>query len=106
MQIIISDDAKSAITDIYDYSYNISSNYANRIVNKIYDTIYDLQDSPYSRILVEMFQNFQISSFEKESVKNIELSIIFLKWTIQFLYDTYFAEGKILNYFLKFMKTN
>ena len=23
MQIIISDDAKSAITDIYDYSYNI-----------------------------------------------------------------------------------
>lgn len=47
MQIIISDDAKSAITDIYDYSYNISSNYANRIVNKTYDTIYDLQDSPY-----------------------------------------------------------
>lgn len=47
MQIIISDDAKSAITDIFDYSYNISSNYANRIVNKIYDAIYDLQDSPY-----------------------------------------------------------
>ena len=47
MQIIISDDAKSAITDIYDYSYNISSNYASRIVNQIYDAIYDLQDSPY-----------------------------------------------------------
>ena len=47
MQIIISDDAKSAITDIYDYSYNISSNYASRIVNKLYDAIYDLQDSPY-----------------------------------------------------------
>ena len=47
MQIIISDDAKSAITDIYDYSYNISSNYASRIVNRIYDAIYDLQDSPY-----------------------------------------------------------
>lgn len=47
MQIIISDDVKSAITDIYDYSYNISSNYARRIVNKIYDTIYNLQDSPY-----------------------------------------------------------
>ena len=47
MQIIISDDAKSAITDIFDYSYNISANYASRIVNKIYDTIYDLQDSPY-----------------------------------------------------------
>lgn len=48
MQIIISDDAKSAITAIYDYSYNISSNYASRIVNKIYAAIYDLQDSPYS----------------------------------------------------------
>lgn len=47
MQIIISDDAKSAITDIYDYSYNISSNYASRIVNQIYDAICDLQDSPY-----------------------------------------------------------
>ena len=47
MQIIISDDVKSAITDIFDYSYNISANYASRIVNKIYDTIYDLQDSPY-----------------------------------------------------------
>lgn len=48
MQIIISDDAKSAITDIFDYSYNISVNYASRIVNKIYDTIHDLQDSPYT----------------------------------------------------------
>ena len=48
MQIIISDDVKSAITDIFDYSYNISVNYASRIVNKIYDTIYDLQDLPYT----------------------------------------------------------
>ena len=47
MQIIISDDAKSAITDIFAYSYSISVNYASRIVNKIYDTIYDLQYSPY-----------------------------------------------------------
>lgn len=47
MQIIIADEARSAITDIFDYSYNISPNYASRIVNKIYDAIYDLQDSPY-----------------------------------------------------------
>ena len=47
MQIIISDDVKSVITDIFIYSYNISANYASRIVNKIYDAIYDLQDSPY-----------------------------------------------------------
>ena len=47
MQIIISDDAKSAITDIYDYSYNISSEYASKMVNKIYKAIFNLQDSPY-----------------------------------------------------------
>ena len=47
MQIIISNDVKSAITDIFEYSYNISANYANKIVNKIYDAIYDLQYSPY-----------------------------------------------------------
>lgn len=47
MQIIISDDAKSAITDIFDYSYNISAKYASRTVNKIYDAIYDLQGSQY-----------------------------------------------------------
>ena len=47
MQIIISDDVKSAITDIFDYSYSISVNYADKIVNKIYNTIYDLQNLPY-----------------------------------------------------------
>ena len=47
MQIIISDESKSAITDIFDYSHNISANYASRIINKIYNYIYDLQDSPY-----------------------------------------------------------
>ncbi len=47
MQIIISNDAKSATTDIFNYSYHISENYASRIVNKIYNKIYDLQDSPY-----------------------------------------------------------
>ena len=47
MQIIISDNVKSAITDIFDYSYTISANYASRIINKIYSTIYSLQYSPY-----------------------------------------------------------
>lgn len=55
MQIIISNDAKSAITDIFHYSYNISSNYASRIVNKIYNTIYDLQKFPYiGRYVLEL----------------------------------------------------
>lgn len=96
MQIIISDDAKSAITDIYDYSYNISSNYASRIVNQIYDAIYDLQDSPYIGRYVPELSDKQ---FRERICENIELFIIFLKKIIQFLYDTYFAEGKILIYF-------
>lgn len=58
MQIIISDDAKSTITDIFYYSYNISSNYASRIVNRIYDAIYDLRDSPYvGRYVPELSDN-------------------------------------------------
>ena len=46
MEIIISDDVKSAITDIFNYSYNISSEYASKMVNKIYKAIFNLQDSP------------------------------------------------------------
>lgn len=62
MQIIISDDVKSAITDIFNYSFNISANYANRIVNKIYDAIYDLQNSPYiGRYVRYIFCSRQIS---------------------------------------------
>lgn len=47
MKILISDDAKSAITDIFNYSSDISTNYARKIVNKIYETIYNLQTAPY-----------------------------------------------------------
>ncbi len=47
MRIIISNEVKLAITDIFDYSRNISNNYASKIVNKIYDTIYNLQENPY-----------------------------------------------------------
>lgn len=47
MQIIISNDVKSAITDIFNYSLGISYKYASRTVNKIYEAIYDLQESPY-----------------------------------------------------------
>lgn len=55
MKIIMSDDVKSAITDIFKYSYNISSEYASKTVNKIYKEIYDLQDSPYiGRYVLEL----------------------------------------------------
>lgn len=94
MQIIISDDAKSAITDIYDYSYNISSNYASRIVNKLYDAIYDLQDSPYIGRYVPELSDKQFR--ETNLMKNIELFIIFLKKIIYFIQIHILQEGKIL----------
>ena len=87
MQIIISNDAKSAITDIYDYSYNISSNYASRIVNKLYDAIYDLQDSPYIGRYVPEFsdkhfrelicEKYRIIYYISEKDKTIFIRYIF-----------------------------
>ena len=87
MQIIISDDAKSAITDIFDYSYNISSSYASRIVNKIYDAIYDLQYSPYiGRYVPELSdkqyrericENYRIIYYVSETNSTIYIRYIF-----------------------------
>ena len=56
--------------------------------------------------LVDMSPNFRTSNIENEFVKNIELFIMFQKRIIQFMLDTYFAQGKILLHFLKFMKKN
>ena len=103
MQIIISDNARSAITNIYDYSYSISSNYASRIVNQIYDAIYNLQDSPYiGRYVPELSDKH----FRELICEKYRIIYYISEKIIQFLYYTYFAEGKILIYFLKFMKKN
>ncbi len=48
MKIVIPDDVKPVIKDIFDYASNISLSYAKKIINKIYETIYSLQSSPYS----------------------------------------------------------
>ena len=104
MQIIISDDAKSAITDIYDYSYNISANYASRIVNQIYDAIYDLQDSPYIGRYVPELSDKQYR--ERICEKYRIIYYVSERDNTIYVYDTYFAQGKILIHFLKFMKKN
>lgn len=87
MQIIISNDAKSAITDIFDYSYNISSNYAHRIVNTIYDAICTLKDSPYiGRYVPELSdkhyrericENYRIIYYVSETNNTIYVRYIF-----------------------------
>ena len=87
MQIIVSDDAKSAITDIYDYPYKISSNYASRIVNKIYDAIYNLQSSPYiGRYVPELSdkhyrericENYRIIYYVSETNNTVYIRYIF-----------------------------
>lgn len=47
MRIVISNDVKEKITEIFDYSYNISYRYAHRIIKKIYEYIYSLENYPY-----------------------------------------------------------
>ena len=89
MQIIISDDVKSAITDIFDYAYNISAKYANRIVYKIYDAIYDLQVSPYiGRYVPELSdkhyrericENYRIIYYVSETNNIIYIRYIFCR---------------------------
>lgn len=87
MKIIISDDAKLAITDIFNYSSNISHNYASRITNKIYDSIYDLQNSPYiGRYVTELSdkhfrericEKYRIVYYISESTNEIFIRYIF-----------------------------
>lgn len=87
MQIIISDDVKHAITDIYNYSSNISPCYASKIVNKIYYTIYALQASPYiGRYVPELSdkhyrericENYRIIYYISENHNTIYIRYIF-----------------------------
>ena len=87
MKIIISDDAKSAITDIFNNSNNISFNYAKRIVNKIYDAIYYLQYAPYiGRFVPELSdkhfrewicENYRIVYYVSETNNTVYIQYIF-----------------------------
>ena len=47
MKIEISDEAKLATKDIFNYLSKISKDYANCVINKIYKKIYELQSMPY-----------------------------------------------------------
>lgn len=87
MQIVISDDVKTVITEVFNYSYNVSSNYASRIVNKIYHAIYDLQDFPYiGRYVPEISNkhyrericgNYRIIYYVSEKNKTVYVRYIF-----------------------------
>ena len=47
MKVKISDEAKLATKDIFNYLSKISKDYANQMINEIYNKIYDLQNMPY-----------------------------------------------------------
>ncbi len=87
MQIRISNNVDSAITDIFNYAHNISDNYASKLVNKIYDTIYELQYFPYiGRYVQELSgkqyrerisENYRIIYYVSEKNNTIYVQYIF-----------------------------
>lgn len=86
MKIVIPDDAKLVIKDIFDYASNISASYAKKIVNKVYETIFSLQYSPYSgRYVPELLskhyrericENYRIIYFVSEIHKTVYIRYI------------------------------
>lgn len=87
MKIQITDNAKSDITNIFNYSRNLSSNYARKIVKKIYGEIYNLQFSPYIGRYVPELSNkhyrerlcekYRIIYFISENSNTIYIQYIF-----------------------------
>ena len=87
MKILISDNAKSAIGNIYRYSLNISTKYARKTVNNIYNTIFNIKDYPYiGRYVLEIpnkhfreriYKEFRIIYYISEIKNTVYIYYIF-----------------------------
>lgn len=87
MEVKISDEAKLAIKDIFNYLSKISKDYASRMINEIYNKIYDLQNMPYiGRHVPELMdknyrelicENYRIIYFVSEKNNTIYIRYIF-----------------------------
>ncbi len=87
MEVKISDEAKLAIKDIFNYLSKISKDYASRMINEIYNKIYDLQNMPYiGRYVPELMdknyrelicENYRIIYFVLEKNNTIYIRYIF-----------------------------
>lgn len=87
MKIIISDDVKFAITDIFNYTLNISSKYARKTVDNIYETIFNIKDAPYiGRYVPELsnkhfreciYKDYRIIYYVSETNQTIYIQYIF-----------------------------
>lgn len=87
MEVKISDEAKLAIKDIFNYLSKISKDYASRMINEIYNKIYDLQNMPYiGRYVPELddkhyreliCENYRIIYFVSEKNNTIYIRYIF-----------------------------
>lgn len=87
MEVKISDEAKLAIKDIFNYLSKISKDYASRMINEIYNKIYDLQNMPYiGRYVPELMdknyrelvcENYRIIYFVSEKNNTIYIRYIF-----------------------------
>ena len=87
MEVKISDEAKLAIKDIFNYLSKISKDYASRMINEIYNKIYDLQNMAYiGRYVRELddkhyreliCENYRIIYFVSEKNNTIYIRYIF-----------------------------
>lgn len=87
MEIMISDNAKFAIGDIFNYLSNVSTKYAIKTVNNIYKTILDIKYAPYiGRYVPELpdkhfreriYKQFRIIYYVSESNNTIYIRYIF-----------------------------
>ncbi len=112
MIVKISDEAKLATKDIFNYLSKISKDYANQMINKIYNKIYDLQNMPYiGRYVPELddkryreliCEDYRIIYFVSEKNNTIYIRYIFCtKQNSNLFFEVHKKElKKFLNQFL------
>ena len=104
MQIIISNNVKNDITEIYNYIVKDSIKYANETVNNIYSRIYDLGDSPYLGRYVPELTNKSYREIIYKSYR-IVYEILEEKNTV-YIHFVVHARRDLKNFFKTYIKNN
>lgn len=104
MQLIISDEVKNDITEIYNYIANDSLKYANETIKKLYSRIAELKVAPYlGRYVPEisskqyrelLYKSYRIIYYISEENNTIYVRfIIHNKRNFKSFYNTYISKN-------------